>query len=93
MSLTPPVAESVFKRRERLAVKSWGDSGTAYLFASCLKKTSGASPSSRIWANNERRPDMLHSIPPFNNPPVPAEGGVVATGGAVVAGGGAERSY
>ena len=93
VSLTAPVAESVFEQRERLAVKSWGDSETAHLFARCLKKTSRASPLSRTWANNERRPDMLHSIPPVNNPPVRAEGGVVATGGEVVARGGAARSY
>ena len=93
VSLTAPVTESVFERRERLAVKSWGDLGTAHLFASYLKRSSGASPSSRTWANNKRQTDMLHSLSPVNNPPVRAEGGEVATGGAVVAGGGAERSY
>ena len=34
VSLTAPVAESVFERRERLAVNSWGASGNAHFFAS-----------------------------------------------------------
>ena len=64
VSLTAPVAESMFKRRERLAVKSWGASGTTHFFAGYLKRPSGASPLSRTWENNDKWPDMLQSLSP-----------------------------
>ena len=60
MSLTTPVAELVFDRRERLAVNYWSDSGTDHFFASYKYSASGESPSSMNWANNESRPEILH---------------------------------
>ena len=62
LSLTAPVAKSVFEQRERLSVKSWGASGTVNFFASYLKRTSGASPSPSTSTKNECRPDMLQSL-------------------------------
>ena len=91
--LTAPVTESVFERKERLAVKYWGFLGNAHLFVRYLKRPSGELPLSRTWASNDRWPDMLHSLSSVNNSPVRTKGGAVATGGEVVAGGGAARSY
>ena len=64
MSLTALVAESLFERRDRLVVNLWGASGNAHFFARYLNRTRGASPSSKTWVKNERRPDILQSLTP-----------------------------